>query len=797
MEENLRRAHDELDLRVRERTTALAKVNEELRKEIAEREKTQEELRRSEELLRNVLELLPIGVWIMDPEGRVSLGNAAGQRIWGGARYVGIDHFGEYQAWWVKNGRLIEPEEWAGARAIMKGETSIDEEIEIACFDGTRKVILNSAIPLRNPGQEIIGAIIVNQDMTEHRASENMLREQAALLDLAHDAIIVRDLDGTIFFWNHGAEQMYGWAKEEALGNISHTLLHTEFPSSLKIIMDEVISKGRWEGELVHSKREGIRLTVASRWAVQADEQGNAVRILEINTDITERKTAEQGLLRLVKAIEQITEGVAILDVDRTVLYVNPAFESISSLSRTEVLGRQYDDILSGGGNDKEMKEEMNGILCDGGTWTRHLVRARKDGSPPELDVTVSPVKDTLGTIINYVVLERDVTQEVRLEQHMRQTQKMEALGTLAGGIAHDFNNILMPIIINTEMALLDAAEASPFSRYLQLVLEAANRGKDLIRQIITFSRQREEAKTPVEVAPVIQEALKFLRASIPKTIEIRDRIDAIPGTVLGDPTQIQQVLMNLCSNAAHAMRERGGILEVSLAAIDVEGETSGHPIALKPGSYVKLSVGDTGQGMDRETLERVFDPFFTTKRPGEGTGLGLAVVHGIVKNHAGTITTYSEKGKGSTFNVFLPLIAGDRTSERLLPKPTPKGTERILLIDDEEIQIRSVKPMLEKLGYNVVGKTNVHDALELFRAQPAAFDLVITDQTMPQMMGQELAKELLRIRPDVPIILCTGFSELTHEEQVKAMGIREYVMKPFSSSEIAERIQRAIGKIS
>jgi PAS domain S-box-containing protein len=401
------------------------------------------------------------------------------------------------------------------------------------------------------------------------------------------------------------------------------------------------------------------------------EELGTRLRELELHNaaltkqnealrkEITERKTAEQRLLRLVTAIEQIAEGVAILDVDRTILYVNPAFESISNLPRREALGRKYDDILSAGDNSIGIKDEMTGMRSDRGTLSCHLIRTRKDGGPCELDVTVSPVKDPMGAIINYVVLERDVTQELRLQKQMRQTQKMEALGTLAGGIAHDFNNILMPIMINTEIALMDAAEASPVSRYLQPVLEAANRGKELIKQIITFSRQREGAKTPIEIAPIIQEALKFLRASIPKTIEIRDRIDAVPGPVLGDPTQMRQVLMNLCSNAAHAMRERGGILEVTLAAIDVNGEVSAQPVTLKPGPYVKLSVGDTGHGMDRETLERAFDPFFTTKRPGEGTGLGLAIVHGIVKNHGGVITSYSEKGKGSTFNVFLPLLAG------------------------------------------------------------------------------------------------------------------------------------------
>ncbi|MEO0248673.1 MAG: PAS domain-containing protein [candidate division WOR-3 bacterium] len=643
--------------------------------DVTARRRAQDELRESEELLRQVLDLLPVGVWITDRSGKIILGNPAGRRIWAGARYVGIDRFGEYKAWWAKTGKLVEPEEWAVARAIRKGETSLDEELEIECFDGTRKIILNSALPIRNANNEIVAAIVVNQD-------------------------------------------------------------------------------------------------------------------------ITERKAAEKELLRLATAMEQAAEGIAILGVDWTILYVNPAFERINEVAREQVLGRAYDEIKGNGFDGLGIKQGTSARSLDGGIRTGHVIRTCTDGAVREVDVTISPATDSSGAIINYVVLERDVTEEMRLQRHMRQVQKMEALGTLAGGIAHDFNNILMPILINTEMALQDAAEAKPISHYLQLVLEAANRGKELMKQIIPFTRQREEARATVEVPPIIHEALKFLRASIPKNIEILEQIDPMPGMILGDPTQIQQVLMNLCSNAAYAMREKGGVLRVTLAPVEIEGEAPAEWLDLKHGPYAKLTVSDTGAGMDRETLERAFDPFFTTKPLGEGTGLGLAVVHRIVKNHGGTVTAYSEKGKGSTFSVFLPLIAADQASEGpLLPRPIPKGTERILLVDDEEIQVRSVKPMLERLGYTVVGKTSALDALELFRAQPGAFDLVITDQTMPQMMGHELAQELLRIRPDVPVILCTGFSQALYEEQVQTAGIRALVMKPFRATEIAEKIRRALEK--
>ena len=520
-------------------------------RDITKRKGAQEALRKSEELLRNVLELLPVGVWITDKNRVITQENPAGHKIWAGSRYVGIEKHKEYKGWRLDTGKRIKPEEWAVARAVMKGETSLNEEIEIECFDGSQKIILNSAIPLRNEKNEIIGSIVINDDITERK----------------------------------------------------------------------------------------------------------------------------------------------------------------------------------------------------------------------------------------------------RIEKALRQMQKMEALGTLAGGIAHDFNNILMPIGINTELALLDIPENSPISNYLKLVQEAANRGKDLIKQIITFSRQKEQLKAPIEIGPVIREALKFLRASIPKSIEIRENIDAGSGIILADPTQIHQVLMNICGNASYAMREKGGILDVSLTPVNVDADMVNRHLDLNPGSYFRLTVADTGQGMDKEIIERIFDPFFTTKKPGEGTGMGLAVVHGIVKNHGGAITVYSEIGKGSTFNIFLPMIKEELKAEITPPEMIMTGNERILLIDDEEIQVRSVQPMLERLGYKVIGKTDALEALEVFKEQPDEFDLVITDQTMPHLTGRELAEELLRIRPDIPIILCTGFSEVIHEEEAKAMGIREFVMKPFSVSEMAKRIRKALGR--
>jgi CheY-like chemotaxis protein len=325
-------------------------------------------------------------------------------------------------------------------------------------------------------------------------------------------------------------------------------------------------------------------------------------------------------------------------------------------------------------------------------------------------------------------------------------------------------------------------------------VLIAGNRAKDLVKQILTFSRQSGQEQKPVQVKLVVKEALKLLRASIPSTIKIQENIQS-NSLVMGDSTQIHQVLMNLCINAAHAMEEKGGILTVSLFDVELNSEIISNYSDLKPGPYVNLTVTNTGHGMPPDVLEKIFDPFFTTKEKGEGTGMGLSVVHGIVHGHGGNIYAYSEPGIGSTFKVFIPSIERSLKSEHRIERPIPIGSERILYIDDELAIANMGKRMLESLGYDVIIRISSIEALELFRAQKDRFDLVITDMTMPQMTGENLARELMRIRPDIPVILCTGFSAKMDEKKAMAMGIHAFVSKPILKREIAEIIRKVLNK--
>jgi signal transduction histidine kinase/ActR/RegA family two-component response regulator len=381
-----------------------------------------------------------------------------------------------------------------------------------------------------------------------------------------------------------------------------------------------------------------------------------------------------------------------------------------------------------------------------------------------------------------------------KYERQLQQVLKIQAIGTLAGGIAHDFNNILFPIVGYTELTMDEVPDDSVAHNNLEEVLKAAHRAKDLVQQILTFSRQSGLERKPVKVHLIIKEALKLLRASIPASIEIINKIDDDCHPVMGDATQIHQVIMNLCTNAYQAMQDKGGTLEVNLSEVDVGYEETVKKIGMQPGKHLQLLVRDEGCGMDAIVLDRIFEPYYTTKEQGKGTGLGLSVIHGIVKNHRGDISVTSSPGKGTTFKVYLPITEdADIVTELEPSNGAAKGNERILLIDDEEQIVSMEQQMLENLGYEVTARTDSTKALKEFSEQPQNFDLVITDMTMPQMTGDELAQKLLDIKPDIPVILCTGFNEDITEEKALAMGIQKFVMKPVIKNDLATTIRTVL----
>ncbi|MBU1711073.1 MAG: response regulator [Proteobacteria bacterium] len=408
-------------------------------------------------------------------------------------------------------------------------------------------------------------------------------------------------------------------------------------------------------------------------------------------------------------------------------------------------------------------------------------------------------IEETLISIAGVAanILEHKMAQEERenLRGQLRQSQKLEAIGTLAGGIAHDFNNILAAIIGYSEMAQAELPEGSISRSDINQVLIAGKRAKELVEHILLFSRSGNQAPAPMRITPIVKEVLKLLRATIPSSIEIKQSLSSDIGATLIDPTQLHQIIMNLCTNATHAM-EQGGILAVQLssATLNADDIKSLAP-ELTPGKYIQLTVTDTGKGMDEPTLKRIFEPYFTTKDPDKGTGLGLSVVHGIIASCGGAITVESLPGKGSTFRVYFPEIGEKTIGEgiSLAPAPFPSGRERILVVDDEQPITDLEKRILEQLGYTITNINSSMGALKLFKSDPDGFDLIITDQTMPHLTGADLAREILQIRPDIPIILCTGYSESLTEEKAEQLGIKKYLRKPVVARELAETVRKVL----
>jgi PAS domain S-box-containing protein len=404
------------------------------------------------------------------------------------------------------------------------------------------------------------------------------------------------------------------------------------------------------------------------------------------------------------------------------------------------------------------------------------------------------PLFSAEGELRRIIHIAHDITEQKRLEKQLVQAHKMEAIGTLAGGIAHDFNNILAAMIGYTELAEREITAGSKAAGYLGQVIQAGKRAKELVKQILAFSRHAETKKVPLQIASIVKEALKLLRSSLPTTITIEQDVDIKSSIILADPTQIHQIIMNLCTNAYHAMEQTGGVLSVTLKRTFKNNQDISNEPDIQPGEFVELSIGDNGPGIDPAIQDKIFDPFFTTKETGKGTGMGLAIVHGIVKNCGGFIACNSRLGKGTVFTIYMPVLE----NEHVLPESQTSGqsffgTERILLVDDEIALADMSKIMLESLGYHITVSTSSLNALNIFTARPDAFDMVITDQTMPQMTGIDMARKILQVRPNIPIILCTGYSSIVSAEQAKTVGIKDFAMKPLVWRDIGQKIRKIL----
>jgi PAS domain S-box-containing protein len=641
---------------------------------------------------------------------------------------------------------------------------------------------------------EFITGIIF--DTTDRKRADEALRESEAALKSIFRAAptgIGMVVDRVIVQANERLCEIVGYSHEELLGKSARILYLTdqdfEYVGRDKYAQIREHGTGTVETRLQRKDGQVIDVLLSST-PIDRNDMSRGVTFTVL--DITHRKQTEDALQRSVKRFrklfEESNDAIFIHDLEGRIYDLNRAALNMTGYPKASLLEMVVAD-LHPEADHQGVYQALEDAHRNGHVrFQSRFMRA--DQSIITVDISSSVIDEDEGLVQGLV---RDITQQRQMEEQLRQTQRIEAIGTLAGGIAHDFNNILSPIILHTDMVLEDIPVESPIRFNLEEIHSASIRAKDLTRQILTFGRQTEQERTPLIIRPIIKETLKLLRYSFPSTIEIRQTVETKGGAVLADQTQIQRILMNLCTNAAYAMREKGGVLEVGLAGVYLSSAGTVHNPNLGPGHYMKLTVRDTGPGIESGVKDRIFEPYFTTKEKGEGTGMGLAVVHGIVKSYGGAITVDSEPGKGTVFQVFLPKIEGQVSSEPKGAFQLPVGTEKILLIDDEQSILDVMQQILERLGYKVDARSDSNEALEAFRENSDGFDLIITDYTMPEMTGENLAKAILGIRPDVPVILCTGFSEQIDEEKSKAIGIRAFVMKPIIMGEMAKTIRQVL----
>ncbi len=669
----------------------------------------------------------------------------------------------------------------------------------ITISSGDAAKVPEEKIALIRNAVKMLAVILENRSRHELLESDRnrITRERDRLFNLSIDMLCVAGFDGYFKQVNPAWTLNLGWTEEDLLSCGWLDYVHPDDLEST-IRAGEQLFNGvpliAFENR--YRCKDGLYRWLSWNSFPLTDDK----MIFAVCRDVTDQKAAERQRNEQIHFLQELIDRIPnpVYYKDRRLIYqgCNRAFEKYRGLERDRIIG-QTDEDLSFDDSAEKIRELDKALLEKGGVQRFESTLTHADGSFRDVifnKAAFSRIRGDVGGIVGVII---DITETKRLEKQLHQAQKMEAIGTLAGGIAHDFNNILFPIIGYTEMAVEDLTPGTRIRQNLREVLKAADRAKNLIQHILTFSRSGKKEKRPVQLQLIIKEILHLLRASLPTTVEIVRRIDDTCGPVSADSVEIHQMMMNLCTNAYQSMTEGKGRIIVSIEERQVESDLPGLPREVRPGRYAVLSVQDDGSGIPPSVMERIFDPYYTTKEVGKGTGLGLFMVHSIVRGHKGHVVVSSKPGEGSLFTVYLPVI----DIRKVVPAETkshvkvPAGNERVLVVDDEPQIVEMIRLMLEGLGYRVTATVESSEALKHFRDAPDNFDLVITDMTMPGMTGLDLAGEIMAIRPEVPVILCTGFSAVVSAETAEAGGIRAFIMKPIIRKDLAKVIRKVLAE--
>ncbi len=762
--------------------------------DITERKQAEQSLQESQETLQTIFDTSSAAIFLVNAEGRITLANRRTADLFAlsGDELPGTPYVD-----------LVHPEQrhlgLSKMRSLMTGE--IDHvSIERRYVTSAGRELLGhlSGRRLLREDGTLVGLVGIITDVSDRRRAEEALKESEeryrTLFERAGDGIIVVDIEGEdagkIVSANRVAAEMHGYNIDEFLKLRMSDLDTSEEARRMAELFTRVVAGETLKTEHHHRKKDGSVIPI--ELSIGLMEMRGHKYSLSINRDISERKKAEAERVLLATAIEQAAESVEITDAQGNVVYVNPAFQRTTGYSRAEIVGLKP-NILASGKHDESVYRTMWQTISAGQTWTGNLVNKRKDGTIFEEEVTISPVKDESGDILNYVAVKRDVTNEVLLRKQLLEAQKMEAVGTLAGGIAHDFNNLLQVISGFAEVALFDMKEGQPGWVEMREIMRAARSAAELTQGLLTFSRKVESKLRTVNLNRELRNVERILTRTLPKMIEMRLNLSEPLDAVNADPAQLQQVIMNLAVNARDAM-PNGGRLSIETRNVTWDEEYCKSHLETEPGKYVVMSISDTGIGMDEQTRQHIFDPFFTTKETGKGTGLGLSIAFGILKSHGGKILCYSEPGQGTAFKIYLPASpSGHDLEERTLLKPSVGGGETILLVDDEDGVRNLAARLFSKFGYSVLTAENGKEALEVFSAMREQIDLIVLDLIMPVMGGRDCLRELLKIAPTARVIIASGYAADGHINHAIKDGAKAFVRKPYEARQLLEVVRKAL----
>ena len=781
-EKALRQAHDELEQRVAERTSELLQANEQMTQEVEERKRAEEELGLQKTYFQHLFENSPEASVILDKMDRIVDVNSEFEKLF------------EYSNEEIK-GKSIND--------LIVSEDLIDEAKALTQMTLDSQVVKQNTVRKRKGGSlvdvsilgypitfngEQVGVYAIYKDITESKRAEEALRESEKqyrnLVDNALVGIYKTDSDGNILYVNEALIKMMEFESLDDMKSVGVLARYSNLEDR-DIFVKTLKRKGKinnFEVDLL-TKSDAVKNVILTG-ALEGDSISGMV------LDITERRQAVDESIRLATAVEQAAESVIISDRSGAIQYVNPAFERLSGFTKEDIVGQNF-RVLKSDKHDDDFYRQMWKKISSGKAWAGRISNRMKDGSLREFETIISPLRDTAEDIVNFVSVNRDVTQEVELEAQLLHAQKMEAVGTLAGGIAHDFNNLLQVIQGYTEVLLHEANQEQSAFEPLNKIHRSAKRGAELTRQLLTFSRKVQSERRPLDLNQEVEQVRNLLERTIPKMIEIELYLSETDAIVSADPVQVEQAVMNLAVNAMDAMPEGGKIiLETEKAVLDEEF-CKAH-LGAKPGEYVLLSISDTGHGMDKEILEHVFEPFYTTKEVGKGTGLGLAMVYGIVKNHDGYILCYSELDRGTTFKIYLPVLHQDGQGRMTsaIEGQLKGGNETLLLVDDEEYIRELGVELFSDVGYKVLTATDGESGLELYQEKQARIDLVILDLVIPGMGGKKCYEEILKINPKAKILIVSGYSANGPGKEALEAGAKGFVGKPFDIAHMLETVR-------